>query len=83
MKHENHLDRLRDLPQFRHLTRDQLVEVGRLAETVELDAGAEVIMRVDDVVLAAAPTRLLIIDRRARDRFTELTRASTHAAIDR
>jgi len=67
-----YLDGLRCVPQFRHLPARELEEVGRLAETLDLPAGATIRATGTQDVAVTYSSVVLIIDRRALPRVLEL-----------
>jgi hypothetical protein len=60
-----YLDRLRTVPALRACNRRQLQEVARLIDDVDIPAGTQLRGPGGELVVALAPTRALVIDRRA------------------
>jgi hypothetical protein len=64
MARNEHLDRLRAAPAFRHCTRRQLEQIARLVDVVELPAGTVELDR-RELVVTLDPVRALVVGRRA------------------
>lgn len=60
-----YLDRIRQIPMFRHCSRRELIEIARLVDRVEVPAGTALASNTREVLLTTAPTEVLVIDRRA------------------
>jgi hypothetical protein len=65
MTRNRYLRRLREVPAFRHCTRQQLQRVARLVDDVEVPAGTQLAGDAGELILTLAPTRMLVVDRRA------------------
>jgi hypothetical protein len=65
MARNGYLQRLRELPAFRHCTHRQLERVARLIDDVELPAGTQVRGNAGELIVTLTPARALVIDRRA------------------
>jgi hypothetical protein len=71
MARNRYLDRLHEIPGFRHCTRRQLQEVARLIDVVELPAGT-VELDGRELVVTLDPVRALVVGRRAVPALLEL-----------
>jgi hypothetical protein len=71
MRRNGYVDRLRSIPAFRHCTRAQLEQVGRLVDVVELPAGT-VELDGRELVVTLDPVRALVVGRRAVPALLEL-----------
>jgi hypothetical protein len=60
-----YLHRLRSVPALRACNRRQLQEVARLVDDVDVPAGTQLRGPGGELVVTLAPTRALVIDRRA------------------
>jgi hypothetical protein len=65
MTRNGYLERLREVPAFRHCTRRQLQQVARLVDDVRVRAGTQLTGDAGELVLTLSPVRALVIDRRA------------------
>jgi hypothetical protein len=66
MKRNRYLDRLRSVPALERCTRSQLEQVARLVDDVQLPPGTQLISESGELIVVLAPTRALVVDRRAR-----------------
>jgi hypothetical protein len=67
-----YLDRLAEVPAFRHCSRRELVQLSQLVDEVELPAGARLAERGQELVITLAPTRVLVAGRRSIPALLEL-----------
>jgi hypothetical protein len=70
-----YLDRLAEVPAFRHCSRQDLLRVAQLVDEVELPAGARMAERGQELVITLEPTRVLVAGRRSIPALLELAPA--------
>jgi hypothetical protein len=71
MKRNGYVESLRTIPAFRHCNRNQLEQVARLVDVVELPAGT-VELDGRELVVTLDPVRALVVGRRALPALFEL-----------
>jgi hypothetical protein len=67
-----YLDRLAEIPVFRRCSRRELVLVSQLVDEIVLPVGTTLPSNSRDLAIALAPTRVLVVERRALPALLEL-----------
>ena len=60
-----YLDRLAEVPAFRHCTRRQLVVASQLVDEIVVAPGTALPASTREIAIAVEPTRVLVVERRA------------------
>ena len=71
MRRNGYLERLRTIPAFRHCSRNQLEQIARLVDEVELPTGT-VELDGRELVVTLDPVRALVVGRRALPALLEM-----------
>jgi hypothetical protein len=66
MARNGYADRLRQIPALSHCTHGQLAQIAQVVDDVQLPAGTQLTAQSGELVVTLAPTRVLVVDRRAR-----------------
>lgn len=70
-----YLDRLAQIPALQHCSRRELVLVSQLVDEIELPVGTTLPATDREVAISLAPTRVLVVERRALPALLELVPA--------